>query len=154
MDDVDCQTVNMPINGHEWPIPTPSDTTLERGVRIELLNYASRHDVVRLEEWKFDAPTIGAIYPDSYRNVYYYSGRDRLEVCDFNSPRHWQKQAWTLQETNPRSVYARVCPLSTHRTCPSNDVMRPCLRGILACCGQPIRSIRCNAPPTNHTRAR
>jgi hypothetical protein len=124
--------VDTPINGHEWPVPIPTDTTLER-IRVELLNYTSKLDVnlvwmdvlclrqegneakksVRAEEWKLDVPTIGAVYPEAYRTVYYFSGLGRpFEAKNFDSPRHWQNRAWTLQETNANRIIGGVAAFS------------------------------------------
>ncbi|KIP08992.1 hypothetical protein PHLGIDRAFT_39342, partial [Phlebiopsis gigantea 11061_1 CR5-6] len=106
------------INGRKWPVPIPTDATLEQ-VRIELLNFGAEYawlDVLclrqyggveehlRADEWKLDVPTIGGVY---------HAGRDRNIVCYFSglgrpftveegfvqNPRHWLNRAWTLQET-------------------------------------------------------
>ncbi|KAG8883456.1 hypothetical protein FRB97_006584 [Tulasnella sp. 331] len=151
MDDSLRATINTPINGGEWPVPVPMNTTLER-VRSELLNYASKLDVnlvwidvlclrqegvpekekLRLDEWKLDVPTIGALYPGALRVVYYYSGLGRpFEIGDPTSPRHWQNRAWTLQETTPNRIVAGISSRSPSmpgidtRHLPVDDAIRP-----------------------------
>ena len=64
----------------------------------------------RLEEWKIDVPTIGAIYscPDEFGiygvgpTVIFMNklGRPFLDE-GWASERHWLRRAWTLQETPP-----------------------------------------------------
>ncbi|PBK92090.1 hypothetical protein ARMGADRAFT_177308 [Armillaria gallica] len=86
-DRVDVQTA---INGYEWPVPIPKDTSLDL-IRIEMLNmrveYAwldvlclrqkgGRRDELREKEWKLDVPTIGAVY-EVNRVVVYLSGLGR-----------------------------------------------------------------------------
>ncbi|EJD33852.1 hypothetical protein AURDEDRAFT_131476 [Auricularia subglabra TFB-10046 SS5] len=118
----DPQRVDTPINNHEWPVPIPRDATLAR-VRIELLNLGFKYvwlDVLclrqkgapdkesqRLDEWKVDVPTIGAVYHGTAQIVYYYSGLGRpFEVGDLSSERHWINRAWTLQEISSNTIIA------------------------------------------------
>ncbi|KAJ3538893.1 hypothetical protein NM688_g6447 [Phlebia brevispora] len=110
-----CQ-VDTPINGHEWRVPFPSDTTLDR-VRIELLNLGAEYvwldvlclrqadsrkpesEQLRKSEWELDVPTIGQIYSGNPHIVTYLNGLGRpFEVGDTTNPRHWINRAWTLQE--------------------------------------------------------
>ena len=111
------------INGRKWPVPMPTDVTLER-VRIELLNFGAEYmwlDVLclrqyggveehlRAEEWKLDVPTIGRVYhADRNQNVVcYFSGLGRpftVEKGFMSEPRHWFNRAWTLQETNATRI--------------------------------------------------
>ncbi|KAJ3551903.1 hypothetical protein NM688_g4441 [Phlebia brevispora] len=105
-----------PINGYEWRVPLPTDTSLDR-IRIEMLNFGAEYvwlDVlclrqedsskpekedVRVEEWKMDVPTIGSIYWTNVNVVTYLSGLGRpFEIGDIASERHWLNRAWTLQE--------------------------------------------------------
>jgi len=117
--------IDTPINGYQWPVPIPIDTTLER-VRIELLNLGAQYvwldvlclrqqgspenEALRLYEWELDVPTIGSIYsPLEFTTtiVYYYSGLGRpFHIGDLASERHWLNRAWTLQETTPNCVIA------------------------------------------------
>ena len=62
----------------------------------------------RLEEWKVDVPTIGAVYSnldhdslyDGGPIVIYMSGLGRpFRDEGWDSKRHWLRRAWTLQET-------------------------------------------------------
>lgn len=111
------QAVKTPINGYEWPVPLPADTTLER-IRTELLHLTgemqlvwldvlclrqqdeSENEHLRREEWRTDIPTIGAVYIGARIIVYYYSGLGLpFEIGNLNSPTHWLNRAWTLQET-------------------------------------------------------
>ncbi len=110
---VDAMT---PINGYEWPMPMPKDSNLDL-IRIEMLNlglgYAwldvlclrqegRKNEHLRVEEWKFDVPTIGSEYNDVITSVVcYFNGLGRpfyLTADDFESDRCWFRRAWTLQE--------------------------------------------------------
>ena len=62
----------------------------------------------RLEEWKVDVPTIGAIYSNPDRDSLYGGGRIVIFLNGLGRPfrgegwtseRHWLRRAWTLQET-------------------------------------------------------
>lgn len=117
LDEGGRQKIDTPINGHEWPVPIPSTTTLER-IRTELLHHTSedaRHvwlDVlclrqdgpkakedIRKEEWKLDIPTIGAVYYAVPTVVYYYSGLGLpFKIGDLKSQQHWPNRTWTVQE--------------------------------------------------------
>lgn len=75
--DSERHTVMTSINGHEWPVPIPNDTTLDH-IRIELLNMGAEYvflDVLCLRqegnaemeewhrlEWNMDVPSMGHIY--------------------------------------------------------------------------------------------
>ncbi|PBK79933.1 hypothetical protein ARMGADRAFT_865002, partial [Armillaria gallica] len=108
--------VTTPINGSEWPVPIPKDANLDL-IRIEMLNQGSEYawlDVLclrqegvgcgehlRIEEWKLDVPTIGAVYTRAPNVVCYFNGLGRplrLTLDDFESNRCWFRHAWTLQE--------------------------------------------------------
>ena len=67
-----------------------------------------RREQCRLEEWKVDVPTIGAVYSnlDDYSLceggpiVIFMSGLGRpFRDEGWDSERHWLRRAWTLQET-------------------------------------------------------
>ena len=69
-----------------------------------------RREQRRLEEWKTDVPTIGAIYSHpAERGLYgdgpmviFMNGLGRpFRVEGWASERHWLRRAWTLQETQP-----------------------------------------------------
>ena len=75
---------------------------MEKGGIIE------RREQRRLEEWKVDVPTIGAVYSnlDDYSLcdggpiVIYMSGLGRpFRDEGWDSNRHWLRRAWTLQES-------------------------------------------------------
>ncbi len=117
----DRMNMMTPINGYEWPVPMPKEANLDL-IRIEMLNLQDRMDIatgyawldvlclrqeggknehLRLEEWKLDVPTIGAVYENTSRVVCYFSGLGRplhLTLEDFDSDRSWFRRAWTLQE--------------------------------------------------------
>lgn len=112
------QKIDTPINGHEWPVPIPTSTSLER-IRTELLHFTSDYrpyawidalclrqegdrakEALRQEEWQSDIPIIGATYIASNDVVYYLSGLGMpFKADDLASERHWLNRAWTLQES-------------------------------------------------------
>ncbi|KAK0462277.1 uncharacterized protein EV420DRAFT_1240519, partial [Desarmillaria tabescens] len=101
-------------NTIQWPVPIPKDAGLNL-IRIEMLNLGAEYawlDVLclrqlgglgehlRVEEWKTDVPTIGAVYREA-PVVCYFSGLGRplsFKDGDFESDRCWFNRAWTLQE--------------------------------------------------------
>ncbi|KAF7796044.1 hypothetical protein EIP86_007214 [Pleurotus ostreatoroseus] len=110
--------VDTSINAHDWPVPTPVDTTLDR-VRVELLNLGLQYawldvlclrqagnpdpdkEALRLEEWKLDVPMIGFIYVDLPQIVTYFGGLGRpFYLGNMDDERHWLNRAWTLQEAS------------------------------------------------------
>ncbi|KAK0499281.1 hypothetical protein EDD18DRAFT_1281505 [Armillaria luteobubalina] len=134
MDEKDRADVMTPINGYEWPVPMPKDADLDL-IRIEMLNMRPRQDPhlraeyvwldvlclrqeggknehLRLDEWKLDVPTIGAVYEHAYKRVVYYlSGLGRplhLTPDYFESDRCWFRRAWTLQEITENPIIAGV----------------------------------------------
>ncbi|KAK0474874.1 hypothetical protein IW261DRAFT_1289775, partial [Armillaria novae-zelandiae] len=114
VDEGDRVEVWTPINGREWPVPIPKDAKLDL-IRMEMLNMGVEYtwlDVLclrqrggpredlRIEEWKLDVPTIGAIYKGA-RVVCYLSGLGlplTLKEGELESDRSWFRRAWTLQE--------------------------------------------------------
>jgi hypothetical protein len=130
------QLVKTPINGEEWDVPIPRDTTLER-VRVELLNLGMEYvwldalclrqanpedseekKNIRKQEWKLDVPTIGDIYHSTTIVIYYYSGLGRtFRIGNLDAKRHWLNRAWTLQEVSANPIIAGVAadsPLLSH----------------------------------------
>ncbi|PBK76391.1 hypothetical protein ARMSODRAFT_1078535 [Armillaria solidipes] len=126
MDEKDRAIVWTPINKYEWPIPIPKDANLNL-IRIEMLNLGLEYvwlDVLclrqvggpgedlRVEEWKLDVPTIGAVYQN--RDVVcYLSGLGRplmLKEGDLDSDRSWFRHAWTMQEVGRSRVIAGDTP--------------------------------------------
>ena len=133
--DEDRSLILTEANQQMWLIPLPKGVLLEdiRGEMIRLgVRYAwldvlclrqrvqpacatglgipvsIRREQRRLEEWKVDVPTIGAIYSnlDDYSLcdggpiVIYMSGLGLPFRGDgWDSNRHWLRRAWTLQET-------------------------------------------------------
>ncbi len=126
VDEVDRVDVWTPINGYEWPVPIPKDANLDL-VRIEMLNLGVQYawlDVLclrqrggpredrRVEEWKLDVPTIGAIYNRAHV-VCYLSGLGlplSLKAGDLESDRCWFRRAWTVQEVGQKRIIARDTP--------------------------------------------
>ncbi len=114
VDEEERVDVWMTINGKEWPVPIPKDTSLNL-IRIEMLNLGVQYtwlDVLCLrqkggpredlhvDEWKLDVPTIGRIYRIP-KVVVYLSGLGRplsLKEGDLESDRCWFRCAWTVQE--------------------------------------------------------
>ncbi|KAJ3540755.1 hypothetical protein NM688_g6179 [Phlebia brevispora] len=118
------------INGFEWRVPLPKDTTLDR-LRIELLNLGAEYvwlDVLclrqedesrpemedtRKREWMLDVPTIGIIYQWTLNVVTYFEGLGRpFHISNIGGERHWLNRAWTLQETDPRTFIGGLTPTS------------------------------------------
>ena len=67
-----------------------------------------RCEQCRLEEWKVDVPTIGAVYSNLDKDglygggpiIIFMSGLGRpFREEGWDSERHWLRRAWTLQET-------------------------------------------------------
>ncbi|KAG7442779.1 uncharacterized protein BT62DRAFT_374040 [Guyanagaster necrorhizus] len=106
------------INGKEWPVPIPKDTSLDL-IRIEMLNLGAEYawldvlclrqegglrDDLRVEEWKLDMPTLGCVYNEIQARpkvVIYLSGLGRplsLKAGDLQNDRCWFRRAQTLQE--------------------------------------------------------
>ncbi|PBK70315.1 hypothetical protein ARMSODRAFT_1083950 [Armillaria solidipes] len=123
VDEADRVDVWTPINGYEWPVPIPKGANLDL-IRIEMLNLGMEYtwlDVLclrqrgglnredlRVEEWKLDVPTIGAIYKDA-QVVWYLSGLGLpldLKEGDLESDRSWFRRAWTLQEVGQTRTIA------------------------------------------------
>ncbi|KAK0436102.1 hypothetical protein EV421DRAFT_2086802 [Armillaria borealis] len=111
-----------PINGKEWPVPTPKDTSLDL-IRIEMLNLGLQYmwlDVLclrqmggpredlRAMEWRLDVPTIGYVY-EGVRVVIYLSGLGlpvSVKEGDLDGDRCWFRRAWTLQEVGDERIFA------------------------------------------------
>ncbi|KAK0499283.1 hypothetical protein EDD18DRAFT_848858, partial [Armillaria luteobubalina] len=131
VDENERMDVMTSINVCEWPVPMPKDANLGL-IRIEMLNtrsnrglqaeYASldvlclrqeggKNEHLRLDEWKLDVPTIGAVYEGAERVVYYFNGLGRpldLTPDYFESDRCWFRRAWTLQEMTISPIIAGV----------------------------------------------
>ena len=85
--------------------PTPAKN-LAMPVGEELVELVERREQRRLEEWKTDVPTIGAVYSSKgglYGGgpiVIFMNGLGRpFQDEGWASERHWIRRAWTLQET-------------------------------------------------------
>ncbi|SJL18501.1 uncharacterized protein ARMOST_22092 [Armillaria ostoyae] len=118
--DEDRMSIMTPINGNEWPVPMPKDGSLDL-VRIEMLNVGAEYawldilclrqegghgEHLRMEEWKLDVPTIGAMY-DWDPVVCYFNGLGQplhLTPSYFESDRCWFRRAWTLQEITENPI--------------------------------------------------
>ncbi len=127
VDEVDRVDILTPINGHEWPVPIPKGANLDL-IRIEMLNLGVEYtwlDVLclrqrggpredlRVEEWKLDVPTIGAIYHADAAVVCYLSGLGlplSLKEGDLESDRCWFRRAWTVQEVGQTRTIAGDTP--------------------------------------------
>ncbi|KAK0211926.1 hypothetical protein IW262DRAFT_341734 [Armillaria fumosa] len=67
---------------------------------------------LRMEEWKLDVPTIGAVYQNR-KVVIYLNGLGRplrLKDGDLDSDRSWFRRAWTLQEIGSLHIIAGDTP--------------------------------------------
>lgn len=129
-----------PINSYQWPVPVPLDSNLER-IRIELLNLGLQYswlnvlclrqkgdsdkEDVRLEEWKLDVPTIGAVYRQTGwddRVVVYFNGLGRpFEIRNLTDTRHWLNRAWTVQEAGKDMMIGGQTPSSPSLTEKDNN---------------------------------
>ncbi|KAK0245483.1 hypothetical protein EDD85DRAFT_943910 [Armillaria nabsnona] len=126
VDEADRVDVWTPINGYEWPVPIPKGANLDL-IRIEMLNLGLEYtwlDVLclrqrggpredlRVEEWKLDVPTIGAIYKHM-TVVWYLSGLGlplSLKEGDLESDQCWFRRAWTVQEVGVTRMIAGDTP--------------------------------------------
>ncbi|KAK0506558.1 hypothetical protein EDD18DRAFT_1342949 [Armillaria luteobubalina] len=126
VNEVDRVDVWTPINGYEWPAPIPKGANLDL-ICIEMLNLGVEYtwlDVLclrqkggpsedlRVEEWKMDVPTIGAIYISAF--VVWYLSRLGLPLSlkkgDLDSDWSWFRRAWTAQEVGQRRTIAGDTP--------------------------------------------
>ncbi|KAK0224254.1 hypothetical protein IW262DRAFT_1269711, partial [Armillaria fumosa] len=119
MDKSSHEDVQTAINGHQWPVPIPEDTSLER-IRIEMLNLGAEYvwlDVLCLRqdgglmkdlhmgEWKVDVPTIGSVSAGADKVVCYLCGLGRSWTSKLPcSEDDWFKRAWTLQEISEHLI--------------------------------------------------
>ena len=88
---------------------TVDETTFATDLAISISTEAiERREQRRLEEWKVDVPTIGAVYSNLDKKglygggpiIIYMSGLGRpFRAEGWDSERHWLRRAWTLQET-------------------------------------------------------
>ncbi|KAK0245481.1 hypothetical protein EDD85DRAFT_1016582 [Armillaria nabsnona] len=126
VDEANRVDVWTPINGYEWPVPIPKGANLDL-IRVEMLNLGLEYtwlDVLclrqrggprvdlRVEEWKLDVPTIGAIYKNA-EVVCYLSGLGlplSLKEGDLESDRCWFRRAWTVQEVGGQRIIAGDTP--------------------------------------------
>ncbi|KAJ3552534.1 hypothetical protein NM688_g4099 [Phlebia brevispora] len=135
--------VDTPINGHEWFVPLPDDTTLDQ-IRIELLNLGAEYvwldvlclrqedsqkpenEELRKMEWELDVPMIGKIYNWDNNIVTYLNGLGRLfEIGDITDTRHWLNRAWTLQEGSMNTLIGGQSAHSTSSVAHSNILGEP-----------------------------
>ena len=85
-----------------------------------------RREQCRLEEWKTDVPTIGAVYSQPYMPGLYGDGPTVIFMSGLGRPfrdegwaskRHWLNRAWTLQET-PAIKRCLIAGLPGGANCP------------------------------------
>ncbi|KAK0232860.1 hypothetical protein IW262DRAFT_28884 [Armillaria fumosa] len=126
VDQVDRVNMWTPINGYEWPVPIPKGANLDL-IRIEMLNLGLEYvwldilclrqrggprEDLRVEEWKLDVPTIGAVY-EVAKVMWYLSGLGlplSLKEGDLESDRCWFRRAWTVQEVGRSMTIAGDTP--------------------------------------------
>ena len=126
-----------PTLGTELAIPVSRKVMEDVPIRMEVMEgvpnnteeeVMKRREQIRLEEWKVDVPTIGAVYSNLDGGLYgggpivvFMSGLERpFRDEGWDSKRHWLRRAWTLQETPvlrkfllaglPRECYGRLPP--------------------------------------------
>ena len=94
-----------PTLGTELATPVSREAMEDVPLKIETVK---RREQRRLEEWKVDVPTIGAVYSNLGDNslyeggpiVIFMSGLGRpFQDEGWDSERHWLRRAWTLQES-------------------------------------------------------
>ena len=87
---------------------TPSTGEVVESIPLSTQEVVERREQRRLEEWKVDVPTIGAIYSNLAENGLYRGGPIVIFMSGLGRPfrdegwdseRHWLRRAWTLQET-------------------------------------------------------
>ena len=87
---------------------TPSTEEVVESIPLSTQEVVERREQRRLEEWKVDVPTIGAIYSNLAENGLYRGGPIVIFMSGLGRPfrdegwdseRHWLRRAWTLQET-------------------------------------------------------
>ena len=105
-----------PTLGTELAIPVSRKVMEDVPIRMELMEgvlhnteeeVIERREQIRLEEWKVDVPTIGAVYSNLDGGLYgggpivvFMSGLGRpFRDEGWDSKRHWLRRAWTLQES-------------------------------------------------------
>ena len=90
------------------PLSTEVMESNTLSVEEVLEEVGERREQRRLEEWKVDVPTIGAIYSNlDIKSLYgggpiviFMSGLGRpFRDEGWDSERHWRRRAWTLQES-------------------------------------------------------
>ena len=98
----DMCPVDTSVSGSQWPVPLPSQTTLEQ-VRQQVLVFAPETRLlwldaaclrqvadrpedaeIQAQEWKIDVPTIGNVYRAASEIVRYFNGLGRAF-----SPQNW-----------------------------------------------------------------
>lgn len=118
------EAVTTSINQYQWHVPLPRGLSLQHDLREELIGLGTMYiwldvlclrqhsitsnvfqvpadilNTIRVEEWKVDVPTIGNIYRAAEGIVRYFNGLGQPFLNEgWDSPRHWLKRAWTLQE--------------------------------------------------------
>ncbi|KAF8460011.1 hypothetical protein BDZ91DRAFT_851808 [Kalaharituber pfeilii] len=122
------------------PLICPRDDLLSADIMAE-------KEIIRLDEWKVDIPTIGNIYLHSIRTVYYLNGIGRpfdpslvelkwnKNICryELSSPeeRHWLNRAWTLQEmVGPNKMILGTTIKQQHREYFKDTIEEPLIRFI------------------------
>ena len=89
------------------PVCPTGMEVVESGEVVEGDEVLERHEQRRLEEWKVDVPTIGAIYSNPDKEGLYGGGPTVIFMSGLGRPfrgegwageRHWLKRAWTVQE--------------------------------------------------------
>ena len=87
---------------------TPSTGEAVESIPLSTEGVVERREQRRLEEWKVDVPTIGAVYSNLDKDslygggpiVIFMSGLGRpFRDGGWDSERHWLRRAWTLQES-------------------------------------------------------
>ena len=114
------QYISSTVNQHQWKIPIPLGVTIE-DIRQDLRSHDAEYcwlDILCLRqkleasdpdalaknevadmEHQIDVPTIGNVYKQAVKVLYYFNGlRQPLRTTGLDDTRHWLNRAWTLQE--------------------------------------------------------